>query len=357
MERNLSSLSDSDQSGNDGRSPHITDEEYDRIAEARAAAKTDATRQNYGSSMKRFTGWLSERGVPAQLPAHPGLVALYLLECHERHGLKISTIERIASAIGDAHRSKDLPSPTKHPDVTDVLSGLRRTKRGEGVKQANALARDGLHAIIATAHIPRRRGRRNGMEEEETARKRGDVDIALVHTQFDGMFRVGELVNLIWGDIEYNMDGKSGTARIRFSKTDQEGAGAYVWLSPGAMAALANIKPQGAKSADRIFPMSAYTAARRIKNAGIAAGLGDILTGHSARVGMTIELVKADISIAAIMQGGRWTTAEMVPYYSRNLVASDGAVAQWYRKASNVSRTHRVAGRPIAVRHPDFVGG
>ena len=194
------------------------------------------------------------------------------------------------------------------------------------------------------------------MEEVETARHRGDVDIALVHTQFDGMLRVGELVELIWGDIEYNLDGRSGIACIRFSKTDQEGAGSHVWLSPGAMVALERIRPQGAKPSDHIFPMTAPTATRRIKNAGIAAGLGNTLTGHSARVGMTIELVKADISIAAIMQAGRWSSAEMVPYYSRNLVARDGAVAQWYGRGSKKPGTRRAGARPLAIRHPDFLG-
>ena len=98
-----------------GRSRHITDEEYDRIAEARASAKSDATRQNYGSSVKKFTEWLSARGAQSQLPAHPGLVALYLLECHEKQGKKISTIERIASAISDAHRMEDLPLTDETP--------------------------------------------------------------------------------------------------------------------------------------------------------------------------------------------------------------------------------------------------
>ena len=318
------------------RSPHITDEEYQKIDKARAAAMAEVTRQGYSRIMTAFTDWLSARKVDPQLPVHPGLLSLYLLECDETLGYKIATIEKVVSAIHDAHRSANLPSPTKHPDVVNMMKGLRRSKRGEGVKQAVPLTRDGLNAITATAHLPRARGRNHGVETETTARERGDVDIALLCTQFDGMLRVGELVEFIWGDIEYNPDGESGMACIRFSKTDQEGAGAYVWLSPRTMTSLERIRPPEANLSDSIFYMTKGTAGRRIKAAGSAAGLGDSLSGHSARVGMTLELVKAGLPLVLIMLAGRWTSAEMVPYYSRHLMAKEGAVAQWYEGADNV---------------------
>ena len=158
----------------------------------------------------------------------------------------------------------------------------------------------------------------------------------MLHVQFDGMLRIGELCDLLWGDIEYNPDRSSGTATIRHSKTDQGGEGAIVWLSAGAMSALEAIRPVSEQPDDRVFRMSAASATRRIKAAGIAAGLGDGLSGHSARVGMTQELVKAGIHIAAIMRAGRWSSSEMVPYYSRNILASEGGVAQYYRGASDV---------------------
>ena len=95
-------------------------------------------------------------------------------------------------------------SPTDDPEVKELIEGLAREKRGEGLKQAPALSRDGLKKIIRTACIPRPRGRGQGKETEQTARKRGREDIAMLHVQFDGMLRIGELRDLCWGDIEYN---------------------------------------------------------------------------------------------------------------------------------------------------------
>ena len=210
----------------------------------------------------------------------------------------------------------------------------------------------GLDRIIRTACIPRPRGRGQGKETEETARKRGFEDIALLHTQFDGMLRIGELRDLCWGDIKYNPDRMSGTATIRHSKTDQEGEGAVVWLSPGAMSALEAIRPISEQPDDRIFRMSDSTTERRIKTAGIAAGLRNGLSGHSARVGMTQELVKADVHIAAIMQAGRWTSAEMVSYYSRNILAAEGGVAQYYKGVGDVPQVAMVYRPSISVRAP-----
>ena len=330
--------------------PQITAEERRRIEEISSYSKATSTRSRYDREVVKFLSWLEDRGEDAMLPVSPGLVLVYLSECADKY--KMKTIRLIVSAIKDAHETAGHASPTDDPEVKELIEGLTREKRGEGLKQAPALSRDGLDRIIRTACIPRPRGRGQGKEREQTARKRGREDIAMLHVQFDGMLRIGELCDLLWGDIKYNADRRSGTATIRHSKTDQVGGGAIVWLSPGAMSALEAIRPLSEQPDDRIFRMTVVSATRRIKVAGIAAGLGDGLSGHSARVGMTQELVKAGIHIAAIMRAGRWSSAEMVPYYSRNILASESGVAQYYKGASDVPQEAALYRPAVSVRAP-----
>ena len=324
---------------------NISDEERRMIEEIQSQAKASATTKLYGSLMKQFSEWLIARGASDELPISPGLVQVYLGECSKKH--KRSTIRSINSAIRYAHSSKGFDSPTDHPEVKDLMKGIARKKKGEPVNQAPGLSRNALARIIETACNPRPRGR-GGMETELTALKRGQADIALLHVQFDGMLRISEALDLCWGNIQYNPDGKSGTAAIGYSKTDPEGAGAVQWMSPGAMAALEAIRPSNWRPEDKIFEMSDATAERHIEHAGIAAGLDVKLSGHSARVGMTQELVKANIHVAAIMKAGRWKGGDMVNYYSRNILAGEGGVAHYYRGSSETP-TQSIIYRPSVV--------
>ena len=336
-----------------GRHPAISDAEYRGLDEMRSKARAANRLETYGRLWGQFLKWLAEREADSRLPVSPGLVAVYLLARADT--LSLNTLELVVSAIQDAHRQEGFESPTKHTHVTELMDGLRREKRGEGVRQAPGLSREDLDCIKQTAFNRRRRGR-GGWESEKTALIRGKEDIALIHTQFDGMLRASELVALRWGDVEYNVDGKSGVATIRESKTDQTGEGAVVWLSPGAMSALKEIRPDGAQSYDRIFPMSRGTAVRRIKRMGKAAGLDHELSGHSARVGMTMELVRAGVHIVAIMHAGWWKSTDMVPYYSRNMLAWEGAVAQWYKRVGGFYEKVVIARPAIAIRHSEFLG-
>ena len=329
----------------------ITPEERRELEEMQANAKAPGTIRRYDSAMKGFSEWLIDRGESDELPISPGLVLVYLLKRSDKY--KKKTLNLDVSAIKHAHESAGFPSPTNDPEVKELMQGIARSKKGEGVKQAPGLTRQGLARIEKTACLPRPRGRGKGMETESTALKRGLTDIALLRTQHDGMMRISETLDLLWGDIQYNPDGSgSGTATIRSSKTDQEGIGADQWLSTGTMAALEATRPSEYQPEDRIFKMTPQTAERRIRQAGIAAGLGVNLTGHSARVGMTQELVKAGIHVAAIMKAGRWSSGDMVPYYSRNILAGEGAVAQYHKGVQKTPVPAYIYRPPVAVRAP-----
>lgn len=57
-------------------------------------------------------------------------------------------------------------------------------------------------------------------------------------------------------------------------------------------------------------------------------------SSHSLRIGAAQDLLAAGNSLAAIMEGGRWKSPEMVLRYVRHLLASRGAMAEWGREVA-----------------------
>ena len=60
------------------------------------------------------------------------------------------------------------------------------------------------------------------------------------------------------------------------------------------------------------------------------AGLGRGYTGHSLRVGAAQALAGANISLAAIMENGRWQSPRMPARYTRHAAAAQSAMAKLY---------------------------
>ena len=64
-----------------------------------------------------------------------------------------------------------------------------------------------------------------------------------------------------------------------------------------------------------------------------AAGLGDGYSGHSSRVGMARDLVRAGTELTALMNAGRWKSHEMPAHYTRAEEAGrrSGGAVLWRR--------------------------
>ena len=118
-----------------------------------------------------------------------------------------------------------------------------------------------------------------------------DEDVALALTLRDGGLRVSEAAALTWKDVERWADG-SGRLTILRSKTDQEGKGAVVAVTPACLRALD------------------WTP-----------------SGHSGRVGLARMMSGAGAPTETTMRQGRWKSAEMVRRYTRAETA--GAAFQW----------------------------
>ena len=284
------------------------------------------TMRSYRSQWRNFLSWTMRRGVPA-LPANPAHVAAYLAERSEALGHKPATLRAAAAAIGFVHRAAGLDNPCVRPEVKRTLRGATR-KAGRAQKQAKGLTADALDAIRSTACDPRP-GRGGRLESAETAQTRGRLDIAIVSLMRDAMLRVSEAASLTWADIEAEPDG-TGRLLIRRSKTDPEGTGVVAFLSAPTMEALGLVR-NGASANASVFGLRPNHISKRIKRAAQAAGLGDGFSGHSPRVGMAQDLVRAGIELPGLMTAGRWRTPAMPAHYTRNETASRGAVAQFYR--------------------------
>ena len=141
-------------------------------------------------------------------------------------GKSMSTVRLAVSAIVDAHKRVGLESPV-NAGVSVTLRGLAR-RVGASQRQAKPLNADALAAIRATAFTPRR-SRGGSLESDDTALKRGQLDIALASVLSDAGLRVSEAAQLQWRDILDAEDG-AGLVYIERSKTDQAGEGP-MWRS------------------------------------------------------------------------------------------------------------------------------
>ena len=309
--------------------PMLTTDQEAAILDALDASRAKATERVYKSAWGRFVSWADAQGYDA-LPAAPETVAAYLAS-RAASGLSPASMKLDRAAIRDAHRSASRPDPTQHPGVANVARGIVRAAavNGHAPRQAAGLTSDALAAIRATAHLPRR-GPSGRQESEATARKRGNMDVAIASTMRDGLLRRSEAAALAWGDIELRSDG-TGRLTIRRSKTDQAGEGSVQFLGKGTAAALRTIRPKDAAATAKVFEVKCgRSIARRLSAMAKAAGLDGHFGGHSGRVGMARDLVAAGASVAAVQIAGRWASSRMPAHYARGELAARGAVAKYY---------------------------
>ena len=292
----------------------LSDEQRRRVADALENAQSENTRRNYAGQYRKFRAWC-EREDQSALPAQPEVVAAYAAELAE-DGKSMSTIRLAVAAIVDAHRSVGLESP-QTAGVTETLRGLTR-QLGVSQKQARPLDADALAAIRATAFTPRTT-RGGSLEMEDTALRRGRLDIALASVLSDAGLRISETASLRWRDVLDAEDG-AGLVYIERSKTDQAGEGAYVVVTPDTLAALKLLRQDSGLMPDAdasVFGLSMSQISRRVDGMARAAGLGEGYSGHSGRVGLAIRMTRRGAPLQAVQTQGRWKSPAMPARYTR----------------------------------------
>jgi hypothetical protein len=121
---------------------HVPERPGERTRRYQEASKADATWRAYRTDFEHFVAWCAQRQLQS-LPAAPSTVADYLTDLAAR--LKVSTIQRRASSISQAHQVAGFPSPTQTTEVRLALQGIRRT---HGPQQRTRKAAPAVTAII-----------------------------------------------------------------------------------------------------------------------------------------------------------------------------------------------------------------
>ena len=231
-----------------GTAPALVPEATIAVAvETIAEALSPATRRAYAAGWDAWEAWATAHGAEA-LPANPAELVLWLSDAaYDVDGepaLAPATCAQRLAAVAHQHRStveastgEPLADPTKHPRVREWLRGYRRRTAALGAgapRQAAPLTATAAAAIRAVATTPRP-GRGGRPESPEVARRRGTQDLVIVGLARDGLLRRAELAALRWGDLQPAPDGGAGVLTVRRSKTDPDGEGAVLWISPQTM--------------------------------------------------------------------------------------------------------------------------
>jgi len=178
---------------------------------------SQATEKIYADDWAAFVTWCAACQA-LSLPAYPAVVAAYL--AHRSKALGRSGLRLVIAAVAHHHRRAGHPWSSGDPTVATVMRGILRRQRTP-VRPAAALGTAEVRRLLATC----------GEDDGDRRGLAGLRDRALLLTAFAGGLRRSELVALDIPDLRFAGGGL--VLRIRHSKTDQEGKGAEVGVTPG----------------------------------------------------------------------------------------------------------------------------
>jgi site-specific recombinase XerD len=257
-----------------------------------------------------FTSWCSQAGRQA-LPAAADTLAAFIDAMAASKAP--ATVRRYVSSVATFHRAAKVANPCAAEAVKLALKRMHR-ERGRAQQQAGPLT-DRLVGRLLAARGTRLRDLRHK---------------AMLVVAYTTMVRRSELVALQFADLQVEADG-FGTVVIRRGKTDQEGHGAVAPITADAMRYLqAWIDAAGLKGGSLFRSvlkgnrvggaLDPGDVARFFKamarRAGLSAEETARISGHSTRIGSAQDMLRYGEQLPAIMQAGRWKTAEMVGRYT-----------------------------------------
>jgi len=337
------------------------------------ASLSPNTIRAYRSDLRQFARWRAgfldhEISEPHELqqistaPVDPAEVAAFLADKanavlpNGAQRYAPSTISRYVAAIDWEHARRGHSQPGATPIVRDVLKGIRRT-RSVPIRRAKPMTLKLLQATLLKIDVA----------DLQTGAL-GTRDQALLLFGFVGAFRESELTALTVADLRL-VDGEGVYARVRKSKTDQDGLGrikvlqqgtnpvtcapcAFVRLSrlmaaqdargeAGLFVALTGASLAVHVCADGLGPdrlppsmlffravskwglfrdtgISPTTVGKAVARRAHAAGLGeDGWSGHSLRAGFVTEARNAGATDVEIMNQTHHTNAATLQIYDR----------------------------------------
>lgn len=318
------------------------------------------TRRAFRSDLDLWGRWCRRQDVLATA-ADPCLVAAWVralsgIDATEGKIRAMATIERYLVSVGWAYRMAGLDDPTAAPLVKLEKKAARKIL-GTQQRQARAIRfkgdigdLDSPASGVCLAHLLKA-CRRDML---------GFRDAALLRVAYDSGARRSELVGIDVRHVE-GPDGEgAGVLFLPRSKTDQEGQGAYAYLSPATMIAIDRWRAAAEIEKGALFrrvethfdgsvaaigqgplhPNSITLIYRRLVRAAFAkkllGAMGEAelerwvksVSSHSIRVGVAQDSIAANEGLPAIMQAYRWRDPKTVMRYGARLVARSGASAR-----------------------------
>ena len=346
-----------------GQAPAVDDE----LVAAAVRGWSRNTRRAFRSDLTIWGDWCRRRRlIAAQAKASDVAAwvrALAGIDPSAEETRAIATIERYIVNIGWAYRMAGLDDPTAAPLVRLEKKAARKAL---GVRQRQARAirfkgdiedLDSPASGVCLAHLLKA-CRRDLL---------GLRDAALLRTAYDSAGRRSELVAIDVDHIDGPDASGAGALFVPSSKTDREGEGAWAYLSPATMQAIARWRDAAHIDRGPLFrrvvthfdgsvagvgraalhPNSITLIYKRLIRAAHAKKLLGAMSetelerwvaavsSHSIRVGVAQDNFAAAESLPAIMQAYRWRDPRTVMRYGAKLAAKSGAGARMAARFSD----------------------
>ena len=281
---------------------------FESVFEELDGAYADNTIRSYKNDINRFSKWLRDMDIEPQSTDYQNVIDYLEFGCTD---LSSASIQRNIAAIGTIYSYAGLTDPTKHPKVKLSLRKLNRIK-GNFQSQAKPLTRALLEKLLQHC-------------DPETVL--GKRDSLLLELGYQTLRRRSELVSFEFTDLRKSSEGEYGLI-LRRSKTDPFGYGKIIridsylfnkiseWRSVvGEGRILRSIRKNG----EFTTSLSADSINRILKRLeGRSGREPSQLSGHSFRVGRTVDLIDEGFSAEQIALMGGWKSPEIVLRYGKS---------------------------------------
>ena len=277
-----------------------------RINQQLSSKRPEASVRAHRERFEGFAEWAQEVERQAELDGHPRTVlqmpvkpwdlAAYTMWMDE-DGLALSTISSYVSSIGALHLAAGFLNPTASEEVKGALAKLRAKHADDELQRARALSDAEIEDILSVLRTPRRtRGRRR--ERPEEARKRADVDKAMLLSMIQAGMRRTEAADLTWASVQQEGDG-SGIILLPVDWRGSHYRG--VRVTEECAEALMAIKPEGAPRSSKVFDLSGSQINRRLKRMCEEAGIDSTdISGYTPRATLQRLMVEKKAPVEAI---------------------------------------------------------